>query len=227
MPALAWSEGSDGKEKESSEDQSGKISYMLGWRMAAELENLPLKLDSKALVQAIQDRLEKHKPKYDQAEMDKVRSAMMATFQKEKTRQLEELGAKNRSAGQAFLAENAKKPGVVTTASGLQYQVIREGKGDKPKLTDQVKVHYSGTLLDGTEFDSSVKRGQPATFPLDKVIPGWTEGLQLMQPGGKYKLFVPSELAYGNSGAGGKIGPDATLVFEVELLEVHSGKDAS
>lgn len=224
-PSLGLAEGAKetGKEQPTTE-QTGKFSYMLGWRMASELENLPMKLDSKALVQAIEDRMQGKKPQYDQAEMEKIRNEMMAVFQKEKGRQLEEMGAKNRAAGQAFLAENGKKTGVVTTASGLQYQVVREGKGDKPKASDQVTVHYTGTLLDGSEFDSSLKRGEPVTFPLDKVIPGWTEGLQLMQPGGKYKLFIPSELAYGKMGSGGKIGPESTLIFDVELLEVKAGK---
>ncbi|MBF0436768.1 MAG: FKBP-type peptidyl-prolyl cis-trans isomerase [Magnetococcales bacterium] len=227
-PNLGFAEGGNDKGKEQPpSEQTGKFSYVLGWRMASELENLPMKLDSKALVQAIEDRMQGKKPQYDQAEMEKIRNDMMTAFQKEKGRQLEELGAKNRAAGQAFLAENGKKTGIVTTASGLQYQVVREGKGDKPKATDQVTVHYTGTLLDGSEFDSSVKRGQPVTFPLDKVIPGWTEGLQLMQPGGKYKLFIPPQLAYGNMGSGNKIGPEATLIFDVELLEVKPGKGGS
>ncbi|MBU6183400.1 MAG: FKBP-type peptidyl-prolyl cis-trans isomerase [Verrucomicrobia bacterium] len=122
--------------------------------------------------------------------------------------------------GQAFLAENAKKPGVQQTASGLQYTIEAPGEGTAPKPTDTVKVNYRGTLLDGTEFDSSYKRNEPIEFPLNGVIRGWTEGLQLIKPGGKIKLFIPSNLAYGSRGAGGVIGPDETLIFEVELLEV-------
>ena len=122
--------------------------------------------------------------------------------------------------GQAFLAENATKPGVQQTASGLQYIIEKAGEGNAPKPTDTVKVNYRGTLLDGTEFDSSYKRNEPIEFPLNGVIRGWTEGLQLIKPGGKIKLFIPSNLAYGSRGAGGVIGPDETLIFDVELLEV-------
>lgn len=123
--------------------------------------------------------------------------------------------------GQAFLQENGQKEGVVTTNSGLQYQVIVEGQGASPEPTDKVTVHYHGTLIDGTVFDSSVERGEPATFPVNGVIPGWVEALQLMNVGSKYKLFIPSDLAYGERGAGGAIGPNATLIFEVELLSIN------
>jgi FKBP-type peptidyl-prolyl cis-trans isomerase len=127
----------------------------------------------------------------------------------------------NLEAGQAFLKENATKPGVHTTSSGLQYLVLEEGKGKSPKATDTVLVHYKGNLLDGTEFDSSYKRNEPISFPLNGVIPGWTEGVQLMKEGGKIRLFIPSNLAYGSRGAGGVIPPDSTLVFDIELLKVQ------
>jgi FKBP-type peptidyl-prolyl cis-trans isomerase FkpA len=123
--------------------------------------------------------------------------------------------------GKAFLAENGKKKDVKTTKSGLQYKVVKEGEGKSPKATDVVLVHYRGTLLDGKEFDSSYKRNEPIEFPLNRVIPGWTEGVQLMKEGAKYIFYIPSELAYGSSGAGGAIGPDETLTFEVELLKVR------
>ena len=123
--------------------------------------------------------------------------------------------------GVAFLEENAKKEGVVTTESGLQYEILTSGTGASPAETDQVSVHYHGTLIDGTVFDSSVDRGQPATFPVNGVIPGWVEALQLMNVGSKYKLYIPSDLAYGERGAGGSIGPNATLIFEVELLSIN------
>jgi len=126
----------------------------------------------------------------------------------------------NKKAGQAFLAENKKKPGVVTLPSGLQYQIIKEGTGPKPSIDDQVKVHYHGTLIDGTVFDSSVERGQPITLGLKNVIPGWTEALQLMPVGSKWKLFIPSELAYGDNPAGPTIKEGSTLIFDVELLEI-------
>lgn len=123
--------------------------------------------------------------------------------------------------GQQFLQENAKKDGVKTTASGLQYEVLTPGTGKSPKATDTVLVHYKGTLLDGTEFDSSYKRGEPIEFPLNQVIKGWTEGVQLMKEGAKYRFYIPSNLAYGSRGAGGAIGPDETLIFDVELLKVR------
>jgi FKBP-type peptidyl-prolyl cis-trans isomerase len=127
----------------------------------------------------------------------------------------------NLDQGQAFLKANASKPGVHTTPSGLQYLVLEEGKGKSPKATDTVLVHYKGNLLDGTEFDSSYKRNEPISFPLNGVIPGWTEGVQLMKEGGKIRLFIPSNLAYGSRGAGGVIPPDSTLVFDIELLKVQ------
>lgn len=131
-----------------------------------------------------------------------------------------EQGKAAKAEGEKFLAENGKKEGVVTLKSGLQYEVLREGNGKMPKATDQVKCHYEGTLINGQVFDSSYKRNEPAVFPLNQVIPGWTEGLQLMQEGAKYRFYIPYILAYGESGAGGSIPPFATLIFDVELLEV-------
>ena len=131
-----------------------------------------------------------------------------------------EQGKAAKAEGEKFLAENGKKEGVVTLKSGLQYEVLREGNGKKPKATDQVKCHYEGTLINGQVFDSSYKRNEPAVFPLNQVIPGWTEGPQLMQEGAKYRFYIPYILAYGESGAGGSIPPFATLIFDVELLEV-------
>jgi FKBP-type peptidyl-prolyl cis-trans isomerase len=130
-------------------------------------------------------------------------------------------GDKNKAAGEAFLLENKSKPGVTTTASGLQYLVIKEGTGPKPLATDKVKVHYKGTLLDGTVFDSSYDRKEPAVFVLNQVIPGWTEGVQLMKTGSTYKFFVPSQLAYGERQAGPQITPNSTLIFEVELISIE------
>lgn len=130
----------------------------------------------------------------------------------------------NKTLGREFLEQNAKNDSVIQTASGLQYMVLKEGTGAKPGPTDEVTVHYTGTLIDGTVFDSSVERGEPATFPLNKVIPGWTEGLQLMSEGSKYRLFIPSELAYGETGAGDQILPNSTLIFDVELIKVEKAK---
>jgi FKBP-type peptidyl-prolyl cis-trans isomerase len=128
----------------------------------------------------------------------------------------------NKAAGVAFLAENAKKANIVTTASGLQYEILTPGTGTvSPSATETVKVHYKGTTLDGKEFDSSYSRGEPISFPLNRVIPGWTEGVQLMTEGAKYRFYIPSELAYGEQGAGGSIGPNSTLIFDVELLKIQ------
>lgn len=129
--------------------------------------------------------------------------------------------AENKAAGEKFLTDNAAKPGVTTTASGLQYQVFTEGTGASPKASDEVTVHYKGTTIDGKEFDSSYSRNAPATFPLNRVIAGWTEGLQLMKEGAKYRFFIPSNLAYGERGAGRDIGPNSTLIFDVELIKVN------
>ena len=146
--------------------------------------------------------------------------AAVETFQKQQMAERAAKGEKAKKAGEKFLAENKKKKGVVTTASGLQYQIIKEGTGAKPTTSDTVVANYSGSLIDGTVFDSSYKRGQPATFSLGKVIPGWQEVLPLMSVGSKYKVFIPSELGYGARGAGGTIGPNETLVFEIELLDI-------
>ncbi len=129
--------------------------------------------------------------------------------------------AENKALGEKFLADNAKNAGITSTPSGLQYQILAEGNGTSPKATDNVTVHYKGTTIDGKEFDSSYSRGAPATFPLNRVISGWTEGLQLMKEGAKYRFFIPSELAYGERGAGRDIGPNAALIFDVELIKVN------
>jgi FKBP-type peptidyl-prolyl cis-trans isomerase len=150
--------------------------------------------------------------------------ATMQTFQQQvvaaQQAKQKVVGEKNKTEGETFLAKNKTRAGVKTTASGLQYEVEKEGTGPNPKATDTVTVNYKGTLMDGTTFDSSYDRGQPATFVLNQVIPGWTEGVQLMKPGGKYKFYIPSSLGYGEQGAGGVIGPNAPLVFEVELVSI-------
>jgi FKBP-type peptidyl-prolyl cis-trans isomerase FklB len=144
---------------------------------------------------------------------------VMTTFEKDMEQKQKETGEKNKAEGAKFLEENKKKDGVKTTASGLQYKVIKDGNGAQPKKTDTVTVNYRGTLMNGTEFDSSYKRGQPATFPVNGVIPGWTEALQLMKVGSKYQLFIPSTLAYGERSVGPDIGANSTLIFEVELMD--------
>ena len=191
-----------------------KVSYSLGVNVAKSVKNQGLKsIDSEAIAQAFTDVFEGNELKISEQESNLVLQDYFGKLAKESQ-------SANVEAGQKFLAENAKRDGVITTATGLQYKVLAEGSGDSPKETDQVTVHYHGTLIDGTVFDSSVERGQPAKFPVNGVIPGWIEALQLMKPGAKYKLFIPSNLAYGERGAGGSIGPNATLIFEVELISV-------
>jgi FKBP-type peptidyl-prolyl cis-trans isomerase FklB len=152
----------------------------------------------------------------------------MAAFQKEMMAKQQELakklGEKNKKEGEAFLSENRKKEGIKALPSGLQYKVVKAGTGKKPKSTDTVTTHYRGTLIDGTEFDSSYRRGQPASFPVSGVIAGWTEALQLMEEGAKWQLFIPPNLAYGERGAGSQIGPNATLIFEIELISIQEKK---
>ena len=191
-----------------------KVSYSLGVNVAKSVKNQGLtSIDSEAIAQAFTDVFEGNELKISEQESNLVLQDYFGKLAKEAQ-------SANVEAGQKFLAENAKRDGVTTTATGLQYEVLAEGSGDSPKETDQVTVHYHGTLIDGTVFDSSVERGQPATFPVNGVIPGWVEALQLMKPGAKYKLFIPSNLAYGERGAGGSIGPNATLIFEVELISI-------
>ena len=191
-----------------------KVSYSLGVNVAKSVKSQGLEsIDSDAIAKAFKDVFEGNTLEISEEEANIVLQDYFGKLANEKQKV-------NVEAGQKFLDENAKRDGVVTTATGLQYEVLKEGSGDSPKETDNVTVHYHGTLIDGTVFDSSVDRGQPATFPVNGVIPGWVEALQLMNPGAKYKLFIPSNLAYGERGAGGAIGPNATLVFEVELISI-------
>ena len=198
-----------------------KSSYGIGLNIGKQLKGEGLELDVDAMAAGLRDVFEGGKPRLTNTEFSKA----IAAFQQEMRVKLAERkkvqGEKNKAEGSAFLAENAKRKGIVTLASGLQYEVIKKGEGDKPTKKDRVKTHYHGTLIDGTVFDSSVERGEPISFGVTGVIPGWTEALQLMQEGDKWRLFVPSELAYAERGAGDDIGPHATLIFEVELLEVE------
>jgi FKBP-type peptidyl-prolyl cis-trans isomerase FkpA len=199
-----------------------KVSYMVGMDLANGIRQIKDDVDLAIVIQALQESVKDGgKPLLTQEEALSVRQAFVTRLQAAQAEKAKVAADENKAAGDKFLAANKGKPGVKVTASGLQYQVISEGKGAKPKPTDRVSVHYTGTLLDGTKFDSSVDRGQPAQFMLNGVIPGWTEGLQLMTVGSKYKFFIPSALGYGDRGTpGGPIGPNATLVFEVELLEI-------
>lgn len=201
--------------------EKDQVSYMIGLQMAKSLEPVKDEIDVDVIAKAIRTSLAGQKPLMDEKQAAQIAEAF---GQKMQARHVEKMMAdakRNLEEGRTFLAGNAKKPGVKTTASGLQYQVISEGTGPRPKDTDTVRVHYKGTLLDGETFDSSYDRGEPATFPLTGVITGWREGLALMPVGSKYRLWVPAALGYGESGTpGGPIGPNATLVFEVELLEI-------
>ena len=198
-----------------------KLSYALGIGIGSQLAGMGAKeLNIDDFAQAIKDVISGSELKVDNAE---AQTLVQNFFQEQEAKQqaaAAEAGKVAKAAGEAFLAENGKKEGVVTLPSGLQYQVLKEGNGKKPSATDQVVCHYEGTLIDGTVFDSSYKRNQPATFGLNQVIPGWTEGVQLMQEGAKYRFFIPYDLAYGERGAGAQIPPFAALVFDVELIEV-------
>lgn len=198
-----------------------KLSYALGIGIGSQLAGMGAKeLNIDDFAQAIKDVISGSELKVDNAE---AQTLVQNFFQEQEAKQqaaAAEAGKAAKAAGEAFLAENGKKDGVVTLPSGLQYQVLKEGNGKKPSATDQVVCHYEGTLIDGTVFDSSYQRNQPATFGLNQVILGWTEGVQLMQEGAKYRFFIPYNLAYGERGAGAQIPPFAALVFDVELIEV-------
>jgi FKBP-type peptidyl-prolyl cis-trans isomerase FklB len=204
-------------------DLKQKASYAIGADIAANLKRQGLDIDPKALAAGLADGTE-GKMKLTAAELKQVMEEFRAQVMAKMESQAKADGEKNLKDGEAFLAANGKKDGVKTTASGLQYKVLKSGKGKSPKATDTVKVHYHGTLIDGTVFDSSVERGEPISFPLNGVIPGWTEGVQLMKEGDKFQFTIPSKLAYGEQGAGGKIGPNSTLVFDVELLAIEAAK---
>ena len=198
-----------------------KLSYALGIGIGSQLAGMGAKeLNIDDFAQAIKDVISGAGLKVDNAE---AQTLVQNFFQEQEAKQqaaAAEAGKAAKAAGEAFLAENAKKDGVVTLPSGLQYQVLKEGNGKKPSATDQVVCHYEGTLIDGTVFDSSYKHNEPATFGLNQVIAGWTEGVQLMSEGAKYRFFIPYNLAYGERGAGAQIPPFAALVFDVELIQV-------
>ena len=197
------------------ENQSDSVSYALGHSVGNNLKTQFPTADPQIIAQALIEAFAgKENKLFENAQ---AADTFIRTYLRGES---EKKAQENQAKGLAFLAENGKKAGVMTTASGLQYEVIKEGSGEKPVAESMVKVHYHGTTIDGEVFDSSVDGGEPAQFPLNGVIKGWTEGLQLMTVGSKYKFFIPSELAYGPRGAGAKIGPNTTLIFEVELLEI-------
>lgn len=198
-----------------------KLSYALGLNIGHQLAQMGAEgLNIDDFAQAIKDIIAKNEPKVADAEAQAILQKFFQDLeQKQRAAQAEQFKAIKKS-GEDYLAANAKKEGVVTLPSGLQYQVLKEGNGRKPKATDTVKCHYEGMLVDGTMFDSSIQRGEPAEFPLGGVIAGWTEGLQLMSEGAKYRFFIPYHLGYGERGAGQSIPPFSALIFDVELIEV-------
>ena len=202
-----------------------KRSYSIGANIGRSMKAQGADLDPSKIAAGIADGIKGELLLTDE-EMQKVMEDFQAELQGAMADRMKGMAEKNKKAGETFLAANKKKQGVVTTKSGLQYQVLKQGKGERPKGDDTVVAHYAGTLLDGTEFDSSIKRGEPSSFPLNGVIKGWTEALQLMPVGSKWKLFIPSDLAYGPEGRPG-IEPNATLVFEVELISIGQPEEAA
>jgi FKBP-type peptidyl-prolyl cis-trans isomerase FklB len=208
-------------EKQELKTQKDKISYVVGLEMGSSLKKNMIDVDIEILVKGIKDALSEAKPLMTEQDMKETIVALQKDLQAKQQEQMKALGEKNKKEGEAFLAENKKKQGVITMPSGLQYKILADGKGRSPKATDTVIVKYKGTLVDGTEFDSSYKRGEAATLPVGSgMIKGWTEALQLMKEGSKWQMFIPSNLAYGERGAGGAIGPNAVLIFEVELITI-------
>jgi FKBP-type peptidyl-prolyl cis-trans isomerase len=203
-----------------------RASYVIGYNLGRTLKQNDVQANSDLIIKGLRDGLTGQNGVFTDAEMQTT----MQEFQKQVMAQQETkqkaVGEKNKTEGEAFLAKNKARTGVKTTASGLQYEVEKEGTGPIPKPTDTVTVNYKGTLMDGSTFDSSYDRGQPATFVLNQVIPGWTEGVQLMKVGSKYKFYIPAALGYGDKGAGNAIGPNSPLIFEVELLSIGEPKPA-
>jgi FKBP-type peptidyl-prolyl cis-trans isomerase FklB len=203
------------------ETRQDKISYSIGMSIGKNLSRDSIAISPEAFLRGVMDaKLDSSKHIMTEAEIQDTMRAFSQEMQLKQQERARAQAIKNVTEGATFLAENGKKPGVITLPSGLQYKVIKEGTGKKPDLTSTVTTHYTGRLLDGTEFDSSLKHGQPAVFPCNGVIPGWTEALQLMKVGSKWELYIPSTLAYGDQGAGNVIPPNATLIFEIELLDV-------
>ena len=217
QPAPAPSGQAQAGKPESVEDRA---SYIIGYNLGRTLKQNDVKANTDLVLKGLNAGLTGEKGMFTDEEMQATMQALQQQVQSVQATKQKALGDKNKAEGAAFLEKNKARAGIKTTASGLQYEVLKEGTGPNPKATDTVTVNYKGTLMDGTTFDSSYDRGQPATFVLNQVIPGWTEGVQLMKVGGKSKLVCPSDIAYGDQGRPPVIKPGATLVFEVELLEI-------
>jgi FKBP-type peptidyl-prolyl cis-trans isomerase FklB len=210
-----------GEEKSPLATKEDKVSYSIGLSVGRNLKNQGIEVVPESMVLGIRDAMKDGKTLLTD---DEIRQVMFAFQMEMRARQMDarmKKGEQNRKEGEDFLSENKKKKGVKTTESGLQYQVLKAGAGMMPQASDTVSAHYRGTLIDGTEFDSSYARGEPASFPVNQVIPGWSEVLQLMKVGAKWKVWIPSQLAYGERGAGQEIGPHAMLIFEIELIEIR------
>lgn len=203
------------------DNENQKLSYALGFNVARALKNAEIPLDTEAFAMAIKDVFGGKEAKMTPKQAVEIQMAFEQALQQKQLAELKAKAEANQKASDEFLAANAKKEGVKTTASGLQYKVEREGKGPSPKITDSVTVHYRGALINGKTFDSSYERGKPVTFPLKDMIKGWTEGVMLMKVGAKYILFIPPQLAFGEGGAPGFIEPNSVLIFEVELLKIE------
>jgi FKBP-type peptidyl-prolyl cis-trans isomerase len=210
------------------ESQKEKLSYTLGYTTGKRIKTESVDLDTDTFMKALKEGYAGQTPAMTDEEMQEAMRPLQEEMNAKRAEEMKKLAEKrkglaemSKKEGEAFLAENTKNEGVVTLPSGLQYKIIKEGTGKSPQKSDKVTVNYRGTLINGTEFDSSYKRGQPATFGVDKVIKGWTEALQLMKEGAQWTLYIPSDLAYGERGTGGAIGPSQTLVFEVELISVQ------
>lgn len=201
--------------------QKDQLGYSYGYLMGKGSAETLKDLNIETFIQGLQEAVNGKAPSLTDEEMAKVLNKYKKRLEAKQLVEFQELAQKNDQAGKSFLAENAKKSDISTTKSGLQYQVLQQGTGKSPKATSTVKVNYEGRLLDGTVFDSSIARNHPVDFKLNQVIAGWTEGVQTMKEGGKSRFFIPSTLAYGEVGAGDAIGPNSTLIFDIELLEVH------
>ncbi len=201
-------------------DERDKVSYSIGLDIGTTFKKQGMDINADVLMTALKDGMSGNKPAMTEEEVKQTMTAYSKTMMEKQAQKTKEAATENGTKGEKFLAENKSKEGVKTTASGLQYKVLKEGDGPSPKETDTVVTQYRGTLIDGKEFDSSYKRNEPATFPVNRVIKGWTEALLMMKVGSKYQLFIPASLAYGERGAGQDIGPNETLIFDVELMDI-------
>ena len=211
----------DAGDKTALKNEKDKVSYSIGTQIGNNFKNQSMDVDVDLLAKGIKDALSGGKLLMTEKEIKETITALQKDMMAKQAERMKVAAEKNRKEGEAFLSDNKKKEGVKTTPSGLQYKVIKDGNGPTPKMADTVAVNYRGTLINGTEFDSSYKREEPATFPVNSVIPGWTEAMQMMKVGSKWHLFVPANLAYGEQGAGPQIGPNSTLIFEVELTAIN------